>query len=42
RSLADADVLRSAGIEAYSVAGGTAAWRAAGRQVETGAYVVTR
>lgn len=36
RSLQATDFLRSHGIEAYSVAGGTNAWRLAGRDVVTG------
>lgn len=36
RSLTATDALRQAGIEAYSVAGGTAAWQAAGREMATG------
>lgn len=37
RSKAGAGMLRQAGLEAYSVAGGTAAWSAAGRPIVTGA-----
>jgi rhodanese-related sulfurtransferase len=37
RSAAMADLLVSAGFDAYSVAGGTAAWVRSGRPVETGA-----
>jgi rhodanese-related sulfurtransferase len=36
RSLAVADFLARAGIDAWSVAGGTAEWAAAGRPVVTG------
>jgi rhodanese-related sulfurtransferase len=36
RSAAMTDVLVAAGYEAYSVAGGTAAWARSGRPVETG------
>lgn len=36
RSLRATDFLRSHGIEAYSVAGGTSGWRAAGHPVVTG------
>ena len=36
RSAAMADLLRAAGYDAYSVAGGTAAWERSGRPVETG------
>lgn len=36
RSLQVAQALRQAGIEAYSVAGGTSAWAAEGREVDTG------
>ena len=38
RSLSATDHLRRAGIEAYSVAGGTSAWQAAGREVVTGPH----
>jgi rhodanese-related sulfurtransferase len=37
RSAAMTDVLVAAGYDAYSVAGGTAAWARSGRHVETGA-----
>lgn len=37
RSAAMADLLLAAGYDAYSVAGGTAAWARSGRPVETGA-----
>lgn len=37
RSAAMTDLLVSSGYEAYSVAGGTAAWARSGRPVETGA-----
>jgi rhodanese-related sulfurtransferase len=36
RSAAMTDLLVAAGCDAYSVAGGTAAWALAGRPVETG------
>jgi rhodanese-related sulfurtransferase len=36
RSLHATDVLRSHGVEAYSVAGGTSAWQRSGREVVTG------
>jgi rhodanese-related sulfurtransferase len=36
RSRAMADLLRSAGFDAYSVAGGTQAWIQSGRSVEKG------
>ncbi len=36
RSAAMTDFLRSAGYDAYSVAGGTSAWAGSGRPVETG------
>ena len=36
RSLQATDLLRSRGIEAYSVAGGTSAWQRSGREIETG------
>ena len=36
RSLPAADLLRSAGFDAWSVAGGTAAWAGSGRRVEGG------
>lgn len=38
RSLTAADLLRRAGIEAYSVAGGTEEWAAQGREIVTGPY----
>lgn len=38
RSLQAADFLRRAGIEAYSVAGGTGGWVAAGREVVVGPF----
>ncbi|HPB72634.1 MAG TPA: rhodanese-like domain-containing protein [Phycicoccus sp.] len=37
RSLQATDFLRSKGIEAYSVAGGTSGWAAGGREIVTGA-----
>jgi rhodanese-related sulfurtransferase len=37
RSAAMTDLLRAAGYDAYSVAGGTSAWARSGRPVETGA-----
>ena len=37
RSAAMADLLVARGFDAYSVAGGTAAWARSGRPVETGA-----
>lgn len=37
RSAAMTDLLLAAGFDAYSVAGGTAAWARSGRPVETGA-----
>jgi rhodanese-related sulfurtransferase len=37
RSAAMTDFLNRAGFEAYSVAGGTAAWAGAGRPLDTGA-----
>lgn len=37
RSAAMTGLLRSAGYDAYSVAGGTSAWTRSGRPVETGA-----
>ena len=37
RSAAMTDLLVAAGYDAYSVAGGTAAWARSGRPVETGA-----
>ncbi len=37
RSAAMTDLLLAAGYDAYSVAGGTAAWARSGRPVETGA-----
>jgi rhodanese-related sulfurtransferase len=37
RSAAMADLLLAAGYDAYSVAGGTAAWARSGRPIETGA-----
>ena len=37
RSAAMTDLLRAAGFDAYSVAGGTSAWARSGRPVETGA-----
>jgi rhodanese-related sulfurtransferase len=37
RSAAMTDLLVARGVEAYSVAGGTAAWARSGRLVETGA-----
>ena len=37
RSAAMTDLLVACGFEAYSVAGGTAAWAQSGRPVETGA-----
>jgi rhodanese-related sulfurtransferase len=37
RSLAMTDYLRRAGLDAYSVSGGTSAWAASGRPVVTGA-----
>ena len=37
RSAAVTDLLRAAGYDAYSVAGGTSAWARSGRPVETGA-----
>mgnify|MGYP002653029099 CR=1 FL=1 len=37
RSLQATDFLRQAGIEAYSVVGGTTAWAAQNREMETGA-----
>ena len=36
RSAAMTDLLRAAGYDAYSVAGGTSAWARSGRPVETG------
>lgn len=36
RSAAMTDLLRASGYDAYSVAGGTAAWARSGRSVETG------
>ena len=39
RSLAMARLLRSAGYEGYSVAGGTAAWARSGRPIHTGMTV---
>jgi rhodanese-related sulfurtransferase len=36
RSAAMTDLLRASGYDAYSVAGGTAAWARSGRPVETG------
>ncbi len=36
RSAAMTDLLRAAGYDAYSVAGGTSAWTRSGRPVETG------
>ncbi|WP_346008544.1 rhodanese-like domain-containing protein [Janibacter terrae] len=36
RSASAADALRRAGIEAYSVAGGTTGWQASGREVSAG------
>jgi rhodanese-related sulfurtransferase len=36
RSAAMTDLLRASGYDAYSVAGGTAAWTRSGRPVETG------
>lgn len=36
RSAAMADLLLATGFDAYSVAGGTAAWEQSGRPVETG------
>jgi rhodanese-related sulfurtransferase len=36
RSLAMTDLLRGAGFDAYSVAGGTVAWAQSGRSVEGG------
>ncbi|NLW98102.1 MAG: thioredoxin [Actinomycetales bacterium] len=38
RSQSMAQLLRRAGVEAYSVAGGTEVWAAAGREVVTGPY----
>lgn len=38
RSLQGSAYLRQAGIEAYSVAGGTSAWSAAGRETVSGPY----
>lgn len=38
RSMAATERLRTAGIEAYSVAGGTSAWATAGRQIVTGPF----
>ena len=38
RSKTAAGLMRRAGLEAYSVAGGTAAWTAAGRPIITGAH----
>ncbi|MGO0576096.1 rhodanese-like domain-containing protein [Ornithinimicrobium panacihumi] len=38
RSLQAMDFLRRAGVEAYSVAGGTAAWQGSGREIVTGPY----
>lgn len=38
RSLQATDFLRQNGIEAYSVAGGTSAWTATGREVVTGPF----
>ncbi|MBK9474751.1 MAG: thioredoxin [Tetrasphaera sp.] len=40
RSLAGTDLLRRAGVEAYSVAGGTSAWASAGREIVVGPYAV--
>jgi rhodanese-related sulfurtransferase len=37
RSAAMTDLLRAAGYDAYSVAGGTSAWARSGRPVEAGA-----
>jgi rhodanese-related sulfurtransferase len=41
RSLAAADYLARAGVDAWSVAGGTAAWRRAGHPVVRGAHATT-
>lgn len=41
RSRGAAEALRRTGIEAYSVAGGTSAWAAAGREIVTGAAATT-
>ncbi|GIJ71669.1 rhodanese-like domain-containing protein [Virgisporangium ochraceum] len=38
RSLTAADLLGRAGVDAWSVAGGTAAWQRAGRPVVTGPH----
>ena len=42
RSLTATDFLRRAGIEAYSVAGGTSAWAAAGRETVTGPFATAQ